>query len=134
MASVESGAAAATANAGGDASIWGGQNQGRKFTKRHMIAAGAVAGAAILGLGLYFGLKGDSGSSDRTIITGQADVASEGCYPDANYAARTMTDMIRRDDMTTEVRDIERERSERQRCIWRTAAVLFFSRNMHFVV
>lgn len=99
MASVEEGAAAPANNA----SIWGQEGQG-KFTKKRVIAAGALAGAAILGIGLYFGLKDDSSSDGRTIISGQADPSSEGCFVDT--PERVMENMLTaRGEMTVEVRN-----------------------------
>jgi len=83
MASVEEGAAAAPAN---NASIWGQEGQG-KFT---------------IGLGLYFGLKDDSSSDSRTIITGQSDPSAEGCFKDTED--RVMENLLSvRGGMTTEV-------------------------------
>lgn len=99
MASVEE-AAAAPAN---NASIWEQEGQG-KFTRKRVLAGGALVGAAVLGLGLYFGLKTENASGSKTIITGQADPSSEGCFIDKIEPDRVMQDMLSvRGGMTTEV-------------------------------
>ena len=78
MANVEDGTTAPAA----DGNLWGAQSQG-KITRRRVLAAGGVLGAAALGLGLYFGLKEESGSqTQRNIISGQADPNATGCFAD----------------------------------------------------
>lgn len=100
MANVENGTAAAPAADTGN--LWGGQSQG-KVTRRRVLAAGGVLGAAALGLGLYFGLKEDGSQTQRNIISGQADPASAGCFVDTSDA-RVMENMLTDSAMTIEVR------------------------------
>lgn len=101
MANVEDGTGVPAADTG---NLWGGQGQGNKVTRRRVIAAGAVLGAAALGLGLYFGLKEDGQQTQRNIISGQADEASTGCFGDTR-ADRTMEAQWTQDEMTPEVRE-----------------------------
>lgn len=97
MANVEDG----TSVPADDGNLWASQSQG-KITRRRVLAAGGLLGAAALGLGLYFGLKEDSKQSQRTIISGQADASSEGCFGDVR-ADRTMEAQWTDADMTPEV-------------------------------
>lgn len=102
MASVESGSAADTAQ------IWGGQERGcsGKVTKRHLVAVGALAGCAVLGLGLFVGLS-DNSSNDSgggSQIVGQAlqDSNSKGCYVDVR-SDRVMENVLTDEGMTPAV-------------------------------
>eukprot|EP00752_Nemacystus_decipiens_P017747 g15914.t1 len=86
MANVE----AATTAAADSGNLWGAESQG-KVTRRRVLAAGGVLGAAALGLGLYFGLKEDGGQqAERNIISGQADANSLGCFVDKARDERVM--------------------------------------------
>lgn len=82
MASIESGTTADTAQ------IWGGQERGcsGKVTKRHLIAGGALAVCAVLGLGLFVGLSDnssdDSGGGSQIVGQALSDPNSEGCFKD----------------------------------------------------
>lgn len=103
MASVESGTAADTAQ------IWGGQERGcsGKVTKRHLVAVGALAGCAVLGLGLFIGLSDNSSNNDSgtgSQIVGQAveDPNSAGCYKDVRFD-RVMEDVLTDEGLTPAV-------------------------------
>lgn len=108
MANVEDGTTAPAA----DGNLWGAQSQG-KVTRRRVLAAGGVLGAAALGLGLYFGLKEggyfglkeESGSQtgQRNIISGQADPNSTGCFADKEGDERVMGNLWTDATMTPDV-------------------------------
>lgn len=85
-----------------NAQIWGGEQSGRKITRRRVIAGGALVGSAALALGLYFGLAGSESSRSQNIISGQAtDPNAEGCFIDTRD--RVMESQYNSDAMTPEV-------------------------------
>lgn len=101
MASIESGATADTAQ------IWGGEERGcsGKITKRHLIAVGALAGCAVLGLGLFVGLSdnsSDESGSDNQIVGQATDPNSLGCYVDERFD-RVMEDRLTDEALTPAV-------------------------------
>lgn len=100
MANVEDGRNAAVADTGDQ--IWGGRQSSGKLTRKRVMAGGALLGAAALAVGLYVGLKDDS-STDRTLITGQADPNSLGCFADTSDG-RVMEAQLTDQAMTPDVR------------------------------
>lgn len=103
MASVEAGqAAGATTD---NAQIWDGEQRGckGKFTKRHCLAVGALAGGAVVALGLFFGLSSSSNNESGTRIVGQAtDPNAVGCVVD-DRSARIMTSLLTDEALTPTV-------------------------------
>lgn len=109
MANVEGGPSVPAADTG---NLWGNESQG-KVTRRRVLAAGGVLGAAALGLGLYFGLKEEGQQTQKNIISGQADPNAVGCFGDLG-ADRTFEAQWTDETMTPEVRGNKRSSENRE--------------------